>query len=64
MSTALTDWRTHVAERVSEAVETIPPAVRSDVYVVQLTAWPEDDDGRRPAARIAWNTSTSPDWVA
>lgn len=34
----------------------IPKAALPDVYVVSLMAYAADDDGRRPAATLAWNT--------
>jgi hypothetical protein len=46
----------YVLDRVMTALREIPPAIRSDIYVVSLFVYDEDDDPRRPTVTSDYNT--------
>jgi len=48
----------YIYERVRAALHTIPASNRSDVYVVSLFVYDEEDDPRRPTITVGFNTDS------
>jgi hypothetical protein len=52
------ELREHVRRTVSAALEAIPAGDRSDIYVVSLLVYDEEDDPRLPTVTVGFNTET------
>jgi hypothetical protein len=46
----------HVSRRILQALKSIPEQDRSDIYVISLFVYDEDDDPRRPTVTVGFNT--------